>query len=110
MRRARACRLAHTLDKVESLEKQFQGGDSGERRSLSRGAKVDPHVVLGLAEQRVERLLSKFAADRTVRALARRRGSCLVAIAVVCNMPQKNNLEEGNSLLSSPPLQTVQSM
>ena len=67
VRRARACRLAQTLDKVESLEKQFQGGDSGERRSLSRGAKVDPNVVLGLAEQRVEKLLAKFAADRTVR-------------------------------------------
>ena len=60
-------RLAQTLEKVEALERQFQGGDAGERRSLSRGAKVDPNVVLGLAEQRVEKLLAKFAADRTVR-------------------------------------------
>ena len=60
-------RLAKTLDKVDALEKQFAGADGSERKAFSRGAKVDPQVVLGLAEQRVEKLLTKFAADRTVR-------------------------------------------
>ena len=49
---------------MQSFDRTFQQGSSDEGAVLSK--KADPNVILNLAEQRVQGLLDKFAADKTV--------------------------------------------
>ena len=54
------------LDAAESkVQRNFQQGSDDESSILSR--KADPTTILNLAEQRMQSLLDKFAADKTVR-------------------------------------------
>ena len=50
---------------MQSFDRTFQQGSNDEGAVLSK--KADPNVILNLAEQRVQSLLDKFAADKTVR-------------------------------------------
>ena len=50
---------------MQSFDRTFQQGSTDEGTVLSK--KTDPNVILNLAEQRVQSLLDKFAADKTVR-------------------------------------------
>ncbi len=50
---------------MQSFDRSFQQGSSDEGTVLSK--KTDPNVILNLAEQRVQSLFDKFAADKTVR-------------------------------------------
>ena len=59
------CRLETTEGKVQNFDRSFQQGSSDEGTVLSK--KTDPNVILNLAEQRVQSLFDKFAADKTVR-------------------------------------------
>ncbi len=57
-------RLGSTQDKLDSLDRKFQsGGDVGKQRFTG---KVDPSLVLGLAEERMKKLLDTYDADKTV--------------------------------------------
>lgn len=59
------CRLQSTQQKLDALERNFQSGSDKDNAKLS--GKVDPSVIIHMAEQRMEKLLSRFAADKTVR-------------------------------------------
>lgn len=59
------CRLQSTQQKLDALERNFQSGSDKDNAKLS--GKVDPSVILHMAEQRMEKLMSRFAADKTVR-------------------------------------------
>lgn len=57
-------RLGITQGKLEDLDRKFQGGsDVGKQRF---GGKVDPSLVVGLAEERMKKLLDTYDADKTV--------------------------------------------
>jgi hypothetical protein len=58
------CRLESTQKKLDALEQSFQGGSDKDRAKLS--GKVDPSLIVNMAEQRMEKLLARFAADKTV--------------------------------------------
>lgn len=59
------CRLHSTQDKLDALERKFQGGNDKDKKKLS--GKVEPSLIIDMAEQRMEKLLERFAADKTVR-------------------------------------------
>lgn len=50
---------------MQNFDRTFQQGSTDDGTVLSK--KTDPNVILNLAEQRVQSLLDKFAADKTVR-------------------------------------------
>ena len=58
------CRLESTEGKMQQFDRTFQQGSDDEGTLLSK--KADPNIILNLAEQRVQSLLEKFAADKTV--------------------------------------------
>ena len=63
------------LDAAESkVQRNFQQGSDDESSILSR--KADPTTILNLAEQRMQSLLDKFAADKTVRLRRAQYSSC----------------------------------
>ena len=63
------------LDGVESkVQRNFLQGSDDESSILSR--KADPTTILNLAEQRMQSLLDKFAADKTVRLRRAQHASC----------------------------------
>ena len=82
------------LDAAESkVQRNFQQGSDDESSILSR--KADPTTILNLAEQRMQSLLDKFAADKTVRLRCAQQSSCGVSRVCPTQSSQK-------TLMSTP--------
>ena len=57
-------RLGTTQGKLEDLDRKFQNGNDVGKQRFS--GKVDPLLVVSLAEERMKKLLDTYDADKTV--------------------------------------------
>ena len=78
------------LDAAESkVQRNFQQGSDDESSILSR--KADPTTILNLAEQRMQSLLDKFAADKTVRLRCAQQSSCGLSRSLPCPIADRRS-------------------